>query len=133
MQFNGSIKPWELFSSEWVSFSFTRFIKTTALSCKSHQNQGSGKTKAISGFLAGPSVRYGYDPIYIAGDNGGDQYMLSDFNGMITGLIINRFKGKGQILDDLTNQAVENYKKDYTMYLLQGRDDKTGAFVPRQK
>jgi len=39
---------------------------------------------------------------------------------MITGLIINRFKGKGQILDDLTNQAVENYKKDNAMYLLQG-------------
>ena len=97
------------------------------------QTQGPGKTKAIIRFLAGPSGRYGYDPIFVAGDSEGDQYMLSDFKGMIIGLIINRFKGKGQILGDLTNQAVDSYKKDSARYLLQGRDDKTGAFVPRQE
>ncbi len=97
------------------------------------QTQGLGKTKAIMRFLAAPSGRYGYDPIFVAGDSEGDQYMLRDFKGMKLGLIINRHKGKGQILGELTNQAVDSYHKDSTIYLLQGRDDKTGAFVPRQK
>jgi phosphoserine phosphatase len=97
------------------------------------QTQGPGKTKAITRFLTGPSGRYGYDPVFIAGDSEGDQYMLSDFKGMRIGLIIKRFKGKGQILGDLTNQAVDSYMKEDARYLLQGRDGKTGAFIPRQQ
>jgi phosphoserine phosphatase len=97
------------------------------------QTQGQGKTKAIYRFLAGSSGMYGYDPVFVAGDSEGDQYMLSDFKGMITGLIINRFKGKGQVLGDLSNQAVDSYKKDGARYLLQGRDDKTGTLIPTQR
>ena len=97
------------------------------------QTQRTGKTKAITRFLAGPSGKYGYDPSLVAGDSEGDQNMLSDFKGLKIGLIINRLKGKNQILGDLCKQAVDTYQQDNAKYLLQGRDDNKGIFIPSQE
>lgn len=91
-----------------------------------------GKTDAIIAALSGPTGKYGYDPIFIAGDSDGDQNMLSDFTGMKLGLIINRNKGKGELLGNLCIEAVNTYNTSNVRYLLQGRDDNTGQFIPSQ-
>lgn len=96
------------------------------------QTQGKGKTATIQRFLAGPLGKYGYDPLFVAGDSDGDQNMLADFPGMKLGLIVNRLKGKGKILGDLCKQAVDSYGKFDAKYLLQGRDDNKGVFTPDQ-
>ncbi|MDR2614844.1 MAG: haloacid dehalogenase-like hydrolase, partial [Candidatus Accumulibacter sp.] len=51
------------------------------------QTQGPGKTETIKRFLVS---RYGYDPIFIAGDSEGDQNMMKDFDDTKLVLIINR-------------------------------------------
>jgi phosphoserine phosphatase len=96
------------------------------------QTQGPGKTETIKRFLAGQDGKYGYDPLFVAGDSTGDQNMLSDFLGMKVGLIINRLKGKGQILGRLSEEAVALYGSPSARYLLQGRNDNTGSFTPDQ-
>ncbi len=96
------------------------------------QTHGTGKTEAINRFLAGPSGRYGYGPLFIAGDSEGDQNMLFDFSSLKTGLIFNRLNGQGKLLGELTRQAVESYGKKDAKYLLQGRDENTGTLIPRQ-
>jgi len=96
------------------------------------QTQGPGKTETIRRFLAGSDGKYGYDPLLVAGDSTGDQNMLSDFPGMKLGLIINRLKGKGQILGKLSEEAVSSYGSKDARCLLQGRNDNTGSFTPDQ-
>jgi phosphoserine phosphatase len=96
------------------------------------QTQGAGKTETIKRFLAGSDGTYGYDPLLVAGDSTGDQNMLSDFPGMKVGLIINRLKGKGQILGKLSAEAVSSYGSKDARYLLQGRNDNAGSFTPDQ-
>ncbi len=97
------------------------------------QTQGEGKTKTILRFLAGPSGKYGYDPVLIAGDSEGDQNMLTDFKGLKLGLIFNRLKGKGELLGELAQNAVDSYQKTDAKYLLQGRNENTGKLVPSQE
>ncbi|MEI6750911.1 MAG: HAD family hydrolase [Bacteroidota bacterium] len=92
----------------------------------------SGKTDAIRAALSGPTGKYGYDPLFIAGDSDGDQNMLSDFPGMKMGLIINRNKGAGELLGTLCSQAVSTYNTPSAKYLLQGRDDNNGQFISSQ-
>jgi phosphoserine phosphatase len=104
----------------------------TAMRAGYAQTQGPGKTETIKRFLAGPEGKYGYDPLLVGGDSTGDQNMLSDFPGMKTGLIINRLKGKGQILGKLSEEAVSSYGTKDARYLLQGRNDNTGSFTPDQ-
>ena len=96
------------------------------------QTNGPGKTSAVKTFLAGPTGRYGYDPLFYAGDSTGDQNILNDFPGMKLGLIINRKKGKGQLLGAESQQAVASYGKPGAKYLLQGRNDNTGSLLPSQ-
>jgi phosphoserine phosphatase len=91
-----------------------------------------GKTEEIRNTLSGPTGIYGYDPIFIAGDSDGDQNMLSDFPGMKLGLIINRNKGSAELLGTLSSQAVSTYNSSTSKYLLQGRDDNKGQFIPSQ-
>jgi hypothetical protein len=91
-----------------------------------------GKTEAIKASLAGSGGKYGYDPLMIAGDSEGDQNMLSDFPGMQIGLIINRNKGKGKLLGTLCSEAVNTYNTPAARYLLQGRNDNFGQFIPSQ-
>lgn len=96
------------------------------------QTQGKGKTYTIQRFLSGPTGKYGYDPLFIAGDSDGDANMLQDFKGLKLGLIINRLKGKNAILGDLCKLAVDNYGVEGTKYILNGRNDNTGLLTPDQ-
>lgn len=89
------------------------------------QTQGKGKTKAITKFLVG---KYGYGPIYTAGDSGGDQNMMNDFEDMQLGLIVNRLKNKG-LLGEFSRDAAANIGTGESKYLLQGRDENTGLFI----
>lgn len=110
-----------------------------------YQTQGEGKTAAINRFLASPVTgRYGYDPLFIAGDSPGDENMLADFDGIKLGLIINRLKDKyasdqknnmkGIILGELYKQADNCYQNQKNCkYLLQGRDDNKGSFIPNRQ
>lgn len=91
------------------------------------QTQGKGKTKAIERFLV---AKYGYGPIFVAGDSEGDMNMMQDFADTKLILIVNRLKGKD--IATLSKQAVESYGKPSPRVLLQGRDDNVGRFVPSQ-
>jgi phosphoserine phosphatase len=91
------------------------------------QTQGKGKTKAIERFLVS---KYGYGPIFVAGDSEGDMNMMQDFADTKLVLIVNRLKGKD--IDKLSRVAAANYGKNDPKVLLQGRDDNKGSFVPSQ-
>lgn len=95
------------------------------------QTQGPGKTETIKRFLVS---KYGYGPLFIAGDSEGDQNMMVDFAPADTKmvLIINRLRKPSTIIGGLSKVAVEQYKKDGATVLLQGRDDNTGLFRPSQ-
>lgn len=75
-----------------------------------------GKTVDIREFIA--PLHGGKDPVLVAGDSNGDYSMLSSFDGLETGLIINR--NMGEPLKSL-------YGKEG--YLLQGRDAAAGKFI----
>ncbi len=69
------------------------------------------------------------EPIFAAGDSDGDYDMLSEFEGTKLALILNRLKdGK---IGELCRKAVEQKDQPRPRYLLQGRDENTGLFVPR--
>lgn len=92
------------------------------------QTQGPGKTETIKQFLV---PKYGYGPVFIAGDSEGDQNMMQDFDDMKVGLIINRLRGND--IGKMSKLAAESYGKPDARYLLQGRDDNKGVFVPSQQ
>ena len=94
------------------------------------QTQGPGKTKAIQRFLVS---KYGYGPIFIAGDSEGDQNMMNDFDSIKTVLIINRLRNPKNLIGQFSKIAVDTYGKADAKYLLQGRDDNKGVFVPSQE
>jgi phosphoserine phosphatase len=68
------------------------------------------------------------DPILAGGDSDGDFEMLSTFEGTKLALILNRVKG-GDI-GKLCRKADEQKDQAKPRYLLQGRDENTGLFVP---
>lgn len=91
------------------------------------QTQRKGKTEAIKNILVS---KYGYGPIFVAGDSEGDMNMMQDFADTKLVLIINRLKGLD--IAKLSKQAVDSYGKADAKVLLQGRNDNTGQFVPSQ-
>lgn len=91
------------------------------------QTQQKGKTRAIERFIV---PKYGYGPIFVAGDSEGDMNMMQDFADTRLVLIINRLKGKDIAI--LSKQAMESYGKPDAKILLQGRNDNTGEFVKSQ-
>lgn len=91
------------------------------------QTQGAGKTKNIRRFLVS---KYGYGPVFVAGDSEGDQNMMQDFVDTRTVLIVNRLKG--QDIGKFAQLAVASHGQADAKYLLQGRNDNTGEFVPSQ-
>ncbi|MBV5290824.1 MAG: haloacid dehalogenase-like hydrolase [Curvibacter lanceolatus] len=93
------------------------------------QTQGPGKTRSIQRFLVS---RYGYGPVFIAGDSEGDQNMMADFSETQKVLIVNRLRDPKSAIGQFSALAVQNYGKPDSRYLLQGRDDNTGRFVPSQ-
>lgn len=92
------------------------------------QTQGKGKTATIKRFLV---QKYGYGPIFVAGDSEGDQNMMQDFPDTRTVLIVNRLRGSD--IGNLSEEAAKQYGQPGTKYLLQGRNDNTGAFLPSQR
>ncbi|MDD0816047.1 haloacid dehalogenase-like hydrolase [Curvibacter sp. HBC28] len=93
------------------------------------QTQGPGKTRSIQRFLVS---RYGYGPSFIAGDSEGDQNMMADFADTQKVLIVNRLRDPKSAIGQFSAQAVQQYGQPSTRYLLQGRDDNSGRFVPSQ-
>lgn len=93
------------------------------------QTQGKGKTEAIHQFLV---KKYGYGPIMIAGDSEGDQNMMQDFEDTKLVLIINRLRSNDSDIGQLSQKAAKEYKAPEAKYLLQGRDENLGVFIPSQ-
>ena len=91
------------------------------------QTQRKGKTEVINRQLVS---QYGYGPIFIAGDSEGDMNMMQDFSDTKLVLIVNRLKGLD--LAWMSKAAVDTYGKPEAKFLLQGRNDNTGQFVPSQ-
>ncbi|WP_370679752.1 haloacid dehalogenase-like hydrolase [Comamonas sp. GB3 AK4-5] len=93
------------------------------------QTQGPGKTRAIQRFLVS---RYGYGPALVAGDSEGDQNMMAGFADTKKVLIINRLRDPSTAIGQFSAEAVRQHGKPEARYLLQGRDDNSGQFVPSQ-
>lgn len=93
------------------------------------QTQGAGKTKNIKRFLV---PRYGYGPAFVAGDSEGDQNMMADFPETRKVLIVNRLRAPSTDIGKFSAQAVRQHGQADARYLLQGRDDNTGNWVPSQ-
>jgi phosphoserine phosphatase len=91
------------------------------------QTQGVGKTQNIRRFLVS---KYGYGPVFVAGDSEGDQNMMQDFADTRMVLIVNRLKGED--IGKFAQVAVASHGQSDAKYLLQGRNDNTGEFVPSQ-
>lgn len=91
------------------------------------QTQGVGKSQTIHRFLVS---KYGYGPIFIAGDSEGDQNMMQDFKETEKVLIVNRLRKPTTDIGRFSKLAVDTYGQDNAKYLLQGRDANTGQFVP---
>ncbi|MDR1349327.1 MAG: haloacid dehalogenase-like hydrolase, partial [Zoogloeaceae bacterium] len=91
--------------------------------------QGKGKTKTIERFLV---KKYGYGPLLIGGDSEGDQNMMGDFEDTKIVLIVNRLRSADTDIGKFSKLAVESYGKPDAKFLLQGRDDNKGTFVPSQ-
>lgn len=79
------------------------------------QTQRKGKTEVINSLLVS---KYGYGPIFVAGDSEGDMNMMQDFADTRLVLIINRLKGLD--IAKLSKIAVDTYGKPDAKYLLQG-------------
>lgn len=93
------------------------------------QTQGPGKTRAIRRFLV---ARYGYGPAFVAGDSEGDQNMMADFADTQKVLIVNRLRDPATDIGKFSALAVRQHGEPGTRYLLQGRNDNTGDWVPSQ-
>jgi phosphoserine phosphatase len=90
------------------------------------QTYREGKVEAIRAVLGARG-----DPLLAAGDSDGDFEMLSGFTGTKLGLIINRLEGDR--IGTLCRTAVAQGTAQTPRYILQGRDENTGLFVPRSE
>ncbi|MCA1323957.1 HAD family hydrolase [Herbaspirillum sp. alder98] len=88
---------------------------------------GPGKTVAIKQDLVASK---GYGPLFVAGDSDGDYDMLRDFADTQFGLIVNRMKN-GKI-GELSKLASEQGTSARPRFLLQGRQESTGNWLPAE-
>lgn len=95
------------------------------------QTQGPGKTVEIKRLIAPKYQNKG--PILVAGDSEGDQNMFQDFDNTKVVVIINRLRNPSSDIGKRSIEAVETYKNPEAKYLLQGRDDNKGVYLPSQK
>lgn len=89
------------------------------------QTQQKGKSTAIRQILVS---KYGYGPVFVAGDSQGDFNMSTEFPDTRLTLIINRLRA-----DDFGKLGLEALKQigaERARYVLQGRDENTGQFRP---
>ena len=92
------------------------------------QTQQKGKTETINNILV---KKYGYGPILVCGDSQGDYYMATDFPDTQVTLIINRLR-----TDDfakLSKLAIEQKGDENARYIMQGRDENKGEFIPQEE
>ncbi|MDR2649633.1 MAG: hypothetical protein LBB94_07950, partial [Clostridiales bacterium] len=93
------------------------------------QTQGPGKKQTIDKFIL---PRYeGRGPLFVAGDSQGDYNMITEYADMRLGLIVNRVRG-----DDfqiISKQAVDSIGDPNAKYVLQGRDENKGVYVPSEE
>lgn len=89
---------------------------------------GPGKTVAIQRELV---AKKGYGPLLVAGDSDGDYDMLRDFPDTRLGLIVNRLK-KGKI-GALSQRAAQDAQADEPRFVLQGRQESTGNWLPMEQ
>ncbi len=87
-----------------------------------------GKTLAIQQVLAS---KCGFGPILVAGDSSGDYNMMTEFADVKRVLLVNRLKG-GKF-GKLCAEAAATIGKPEAKYLLQGRDENTGLWMPTEK
>ena len=93
------------------------------------QTQQKGKTEAIKQEIV---PKYGYGPIFVASDSQGDYYMSIDFEETQLVLIINRVRSLSDKITLLAKEAVETIGSPYAKYVLQGRNENTGQFIPQE-
>ena len=86
-----------------------------------------GKTVNITKALKG---KYGYDPLFIAGDSDGDYEMMTELSPKVV-LIVNRLKGGN--IGIVSKKASETLKQPNVKFVLQGRDENTGMWIPTEK
>lgn len=94
------------------------------------QTQAAGKTKAIKLLLAPKYDNKG--PIFVAGDSNGDYDMATDFSETQLVLVMNRVRKSSDRISKLSRLAVEETGKANAKYILQGRNENTGVFIPYQ-
>lgn len=86
---------------------------------------GPGKVEAINSLLI---AKKGYGPIMVGGDSDGDYDMLSQIPSVKLGLLINRLKsGKTGELCRIASAQLNDINP---RYILQGRDENKGTFLP---
>lgn len=90
-------------------------------------NWGPGKSEVIKRELV---AKKGYGPIFVAGDSDGDYDMLRDFSDTELSLVVNRLK-KGKI-GELSKQAADNLAQLHPRFVLQGRQESTGNWLPAE-
>lgn len=88
---------------------------------------GHGKTEVIQSVL---EKKYGYGPIFIAGDSNGDFEMMTELKSVKLVLVVNRVKG-GKIGQEAA-KGVEQLGKANPSVVLQGRDENTGMWLPTE-
>lgn len=89
------------------------------------QTQQKGKSTAIEQALVS---KYGYGPIFVAGDSQGDFNMSTEFADTQLTLLINRLRSDD--FGKLGLKAVEQTGSETARFVLQGRDENTGQFRP---
>jgi phosphoserine phosphatase len=89
------------------------------------QTQQKGKSIAIKQILVS---KYGYGPIFVAGDSQGDFNMATEFPDTQLTLLINRLRADD--FGKLGVQAVRETGSEKARYVMQGRDENTGQFRP---
>ena len=93
------------------------------------QTQGEGKTKTINKFIA-PNYG-GSGPVFVAGDSQGDYSMMTSFDETVLGLIINRVRKDDFAI--ISKQAAETIGDPEPRFVLQGRDENNGVYIPQQE
>lgn len=93
------------------------------------QTQGKGKAYTINAFIRGKYGNRG--PIFVAGDSSGDFNMITEYEDMQLGLIVNRVRSDS--MKSISQEAAGTIGDLNAKYVLQGRDENTGAFRPSEK
>lgn len=93
------------------------------------QTQQEGKTAAINQILV---PKYGYGPVFVAGDSQGDYNMATDFEETQLVLIINRVRKLSDKITLLAQKAIESLEDPDAKYVLQGRNENYGLFIPQE-